>query len=102
MFLSGFVKHSGVNWTILRNSTKVVKDDLIKTIRTGRRIAIAAACFLIYAYQELKEELENCEEFRFIFTFPTFVAEKTPKEWEEFYIPRLNREKAVYGRCGLS
>ena len=50
MFLSGFVKHSGVHWTILWYSTKVVKGDLIKTIRTGRRVAIAAVCFSIYLY----------------------------------------------------
>ena len=51
----------------------------------------------IYAYQALKEELESCDELRFIFTSPTFVAEKTPKERREFYIPRLQREKSLYG-----
>ena len=50
-----------------------------------------------YAYQALKDELENCDEFRFIFTSPTFVAEKTLKERKEFYIPRLHREKSLYG-----
>ena len=82
---------------IFNNTTKVVKDDLQKTIRSGDRISIAAACFSIYAYQELKEQLENCEELRFLFTSPTFVAEKTPKERREFYIPRLMREKSLYG-----
>ena len=61
------------------------------------RISIAAACFSIYAYQELKAQLEACEELRFIFTSPTFVAEKMPKERREFYIPRLKREKSLYG-----
>jgi len=79
------------------NTTKVVKDDLIKTIKPGSKISIAAACFSIYAYQELKSQLEACEELRFIFTSPTFVAEKTPKERREFYIPRLKREKSLYG-----
>lgn len=79
------------------NTTKVVKDDLEKKIQSGSKISIAAACFSIYAYQALKEGLENCDEFRFIFTSPTFVAEKTPKERREFYIPRLNREKSLYG-----
>lgn len=79
------------------NTTKVVKDDLERKIKSGSRISIAAACFSIYAYQELKNELEDCDEFRFIFTSPTFVAEKTPKERREFYIPRLNREKSLYG-----
>lgn len=82
---------------IFNNTTKVVKDDLVKTIKRGDRISIAAACFSIYAYQELKKQLESCEELRFIFTSPTFVAEKTPKERREFYIPRLQREKSLYG-----
>lgn len=79
------------------NTTKVVRDDLAKKIKSGSKISIAAACFSIYAYQALKDELEKCDEFRFIFTSPTFVAEKTPKERREFYIPRLNREKSLYG-----
>lgn len=79
------------------NTTKVVKDDLAKKIKSGSKVSIAAACFSIYAYQALKDELENCDAFRFIFTSPTFVAEKTKKERREFYIPRLNREKSLYG-----
>ncbi len=79
------------------NTTKVVKDDLVNKIKSGSRVSIAAACFSIYAYQALKDELENCDEFRFIFTSPTFVAEKTLKERKEFYIPRLHREKSLYG-----
>ena len=74
---------------IFNNTTKVVRDDLKKIIQPGSRISIAAACFSIYAYQELKAQLEACEELRFIFTSPTFIAEKTQKERREFYIPRL-------------
>lgn len=79
------------------NITKVVRDDLEKRIKYGSKVSIAAACFSIYAYQALKNELKKCDEFRFIFTSPTFVAEKTQKERREFYIPRLNREKSLYG-----
>lgn len=75
----------------------MVRDDLEKRIKYGSKVSIAAACFSIYAYQALKNELEKCDEFRFIFTSPTFVAEKTQKERREFYIPRLNREKSLYG-----
>ena len=82
---------------IFNNTTKVVRDDLVQKIQSGSRISIAVACFSIYAYQELKKQLEACEELRFIFTSPTFVAEKTPKERREFYIPRLQREKSLYG-----
>ena len=79
------------------NTTKVVKDDLVKKIKSGSKILIAASCFSIYAYQALLDELEKCDAFRFIFTSPTFIAEKTPRERREFYIPRLNREKSLYG-----
>ncbi|MCD7740806.1 MAG: SNF2-related protein [Ruminococcus sp.] len=79
------------------NTTKIVRDDLEKKIESGSRISVAAACFSIYAYKELKTQLESCEELRFIFTSPTFVAEKTPKERREFYISRLKREKSLYG-----
>lgn len=82
---------------IFNNTTKVLKDDLEKIILPGSRISIAAACFSIYAFQELKKQLSSVEELRFIFTSPTFVSEKTPKEKREFYIPRLNREKNLYG-----
>ena len=82
---------------IFNNQTKVVRDDLKKTIQPHSRVAIAAACFSIYAYQELKKELESCDEFRFLFTSPTFVAEKTKKASREFYISRLQRENSLYG-----
>ena len=82
---------------IFNNTTNVVRDDLIKTIAKGSRVSIAAACFSIYAYQELKVQLKDIESLRFIFTSPTFIAEKTPTEKREFYIPRLLREKSLYG-----
>ncbi|MEE0400634.1 MAG: helicase-related protein [Christensenellales bacterium] len=58
---------------------------------------MAAACFSMYAYQELKKQLEQVDEFSFIFTSPTFVKERAEKEKREFYIPRLNRESSLYG-----
>ena len=82
---------------IFNNTTKVVRDDLEKVITSNSKISIAAACFSIYAYQELKRQLQAIEELRFIFTSPTFVAEKTPQEKREFYIPRLNRERSLFG-----
>ena len=82
---------------IFNNTTKTVGDDIKAIVRSGDRISIAAACFSIYAYQELREQLESCEELRFIFTSPTFIAEKTKSERREFYIPRLGRERSLYG-----
>lgn len=82
---------------ILDNINYKVRDDLSVEIKKGSKLSIAAACFSIYAFQELKKELQGIEELRFIFTSPTFTTEKTKKEKREFYIPRLNRERSLYG-----
>jgi len=82
---------------LIDNVNQTLRDDLSNEIKSGSKVSIAAASFSIYAYQELKKELEQCEEFRFIFTAPTFVAEKAQKEKREFYIPRMNREQNLYG-----
>lgn len=82
---------------IFDNTTNVLKDDLELTIKKNSKISIASACFSIYAFQELKKQLENIVELRFLFTSPTFTSEKVPKTKREFYIPRLGREKSLYG-----
>ncbi len=79
------------------NRTALVKDDLVRTIREGDRISVASSLFSMYAYRELREQLESVGGFRFIFTSKSFVREKTPKEQREFYIPRLQREQGLYG-----
>lgn len=87
----------GIYMELINNTTKTLKDDLTVEIKEGSKISIAAACFSIYAFQELKKQLVDIAELRFIFTSPTFIAEKTKKEKREFYIPRLNRERSLYG-----
>lgn len=82
---------------IIDNINKTVKEDLQESIRKGSKMSVAAACFSMYAYQELKKQLEQVDEFSFIFTSPTFVKERAEKEKREFYIPRLNRESSLYG-----
>ena len=82
---------------LINNVTETLKDDLSVEIHEGSKLSIAAACFSIYAFQELKKQLTSIEELRFIFTAPTFVTEKAKKEKREFYIPRLNRERNLYG-----
>lgn len=82
---------------VFDNINKLVRDDLKVKIKPGSKVSIAAACFSMYAYKELKSQLENADEFRFIFTSPTFIRERAEKEKREFYIPRLNRENSLYG-----
>lgn len=82
---------------IIDNTSKTLRDDLAVELKQGSKLSIAAACFSIYAFQELKKELKDIDELRFIFTSPTFTTEKAKKEKREFYIPRLNRERSLYG-----
>lgn len=82
---------------LIDNLSEKLVDDLRVTMQRDSRVSIAAACFSVYAYEELKAQLENIDELRFLFTSPTFLQEKTAKARREFYIPRRNREKALHG-----
>jgi hypothetical protein len=82
---------------IFDNANKTVINDLRVQISKGEKLSIAAACFSIYAYRALKKQLEGIEELRFIFTHPTYLTEDTANEKREFYIPRISRERSLYG-----
>ena len=79
------------------NIASILRNDLEAEIRKKSKLAIAASCFSIYAYQDLKKQLDSIDELRFIFTSPTFLGDKDKKEQREFYIPRLEREQNLYG-----
>ena len=64
---------------LIDNENKILLEDLSAEIKKGSKLSIAAACFSIYAFQALKDRLINIEELRFIFTVPTFSAEKEKK-----------------------
>jgi hypothetical protein len=86
---------------VIDNITRLLGDDLKRTVTPGAKLKIAASCFSIYAYDALKTELEQIESLEFIFTSPTFVqgqaTDKLPKERREFFIPKLERERSLYG-----
>ncbi len=52
---------------VINNISERVVDDLKTKLSKGSRVSIAAASFSIYAFEALKEELENVDELRFIF-----------------------------------
>lgn len=80
------------------NITERVIDDLKQVLSSSNsQISIAAASFSIYAYEALKEELEKVDCVNFIFTSPTFYTDKSEKQKREFYIPKLNRERSLFG-----
>ena len=86
---------------LLDNINHLLGDDLKQSIKPDSRLKIAASCFSIYAYEALKQELEKVDGLQFIFTAPTFTADevtdKVTKERREFHIPKLDREKSLYG-----
>jgi hypothetical protein len=83
------------------NLNTLLGDSLKTTLEPGTRLRIAASCFSMFAYEALKMELENVESVEFIFTSPTFAhgqaTDKLPKEKREFFIPKLERERSLYG-----
>lgn len=82
---------------LIDNINRTLRDDLKATIKPGSRVSIAAASFSIYAFQELREQLSDIEELHFVFTSPSFITEKVDKQRREFYIPRLSRERDLFG-----
>ena len=86
---------------LIDNITRLLGDDLKATLKTRSRLKVAASCFSMYAYEALKAELEKIDELRFIFISPTFTAsevtDKIAKERKEFHIPKLDRERSLYG-----
>ncbi len=86
---------------LIDNISQLLGDDLKQSLRPGAKLQVAASCFSMYAYEALKAELEKIGELEFIFTSPSFVAEgmtdKIRKERREFHIPKLERERSLYG-----
>lgn len=86
---------------IIDNINSLLGEDIKASISPKSRLKIAASCFSIYAYEALKIELAKVESLEFIFTAPTFVADevtdKLRKERREFFIPKVNRERSLYG-----
>ena len=86
---------------LIDNISRLLGDDLRQTLKSGARLKIAASCFSMYAFEALKAELGQIEELDFIFTSPTFVANEVTdiirKERREFHIPKLDRERSLYG-----
>lgn len=86
---------------IIDNINSLLGDDLKATLKPKSKLKIAASCFSMYAYEALKSELSRVESLEFIFTAPTFVpnevTDKLRKEHREFFIPKANRERNLYG-----
>ena len=86
---------------IIDNINQLLGDSLKRTVGPNSKLKIAASCFSIYAFEALKVELEKIDFLEFIFTSPAFipkqVTDKLKKEKREFHIPKLERERSLYG-----
>lgn len=85
---------------IINNQDKFLIDDLKQNIYNGSKIKIAASCFSIYAFAELKKQFNDIEEMQFIFSSPAFeegITDSLKKESKEFFMPNECRESALYG-----
>lgn len=86
---------------IIDNISTLLGDDMRAALTKGAKLKIAASCFSIYAYEALKKELSRVDALEFIFTAPTFLPEgatdKFRKERREFFIPKAQRERSLYG-----
>ena len=83
---------------VIDNRISKFGDDLKEEINVGDKCNIASAVFSMYSYQELKKQLDNIDEFNFIFTNPTFIKEKREQKQERlFELNNYKREKSLVG-----
>ena len=86
---------------IIDNIHRLLGDDLKDSLKKGARLKVAASTFSIFAFDALKVELTDIEGLDFIFTSPTFIPEsavdQVKRERREFFIPKAEREKNIYG-----
>ena len=86
---------------VIDNITRFFGDDLKNSIKPGARLAVAASCFSIYAFESLRNELERIDSLDFIFTTPIFVpgeaTDKVHRETREYHIPEPAKENGFFG-----
>ncbi|MBM4167537.1 MAG: NgoFVII family restriction endonuclease [Ignavibacteria bacterium] len=93
------------------NYTKGTVGDFLKTvIQPGSKLSFVSAYFTIYAYQQLKSQLERIERLRFLFGEPRFINSIDPSktnrrefkiEDDQLVVPIENRmtQKAIAKEC---
>ncbi len=74
-----------------------MRDELDRSLKNGGTLSIAANSFSMYAYGDLASRLARIDKLNFIFTSPSFTVKSSDKENREFYIPRIARERTLYG-----
>ena len=60
-----------------------VADFLLEKIQNGSELSIVSAYFTIYAYEALKDKLDQIEKLRFLFGEPRFVKSLDPNKTDK-------------------
>lgn len=83
---------------VFDNKINKFGDNLKNELKAGDKCNIASAVFSMYGFNELKEQLDKVEEFRFIFTNPAFIQNANDyKQGKSFEINVHKREKSIAG-----
>ena len=83
---------------LIDNHIEKLGDDLKLEIKEGSKLRICASIFSMYGFESLKKELSKINEFKFIFSDPTFIeVSKNTKEQKLFEINTKSREKSISG-----
>src|SRR6266478_7454159 len=61
----------------------LVADFLRGKIKSGSRLSVVSAYFTIYAYEALKQHLDQIEHLDFLFGEPRFIASLDPDKTEK-------------------
>ena len=84
-----FLSNEGVN---------ALGDKLRSSLSSGDRLSIISSYFTVFAFGELKDELLQVDELRFLFDEPTFVEQMAElKEPKEFMLSKRGRERGIGG-----
>ena len=79
------------------NINSKVVDDLKVSIKDGSKLSIASACFSIYAFEELKLQLQNIDEH----AEKKGISEKIPARvqkllhWGSTFLGRQARKRGI-------
>lgn len=78
--------------------TERLGDALASAIDDDAKLSIISSYFTVFAFGELKEELQKIDSLRFIFSEPTFIKKmQSSKEPMEFVLARRERERGIGG-----
>lgn len=72
------------------NEENFAVDDLSGELHCKSKVSVAAACFSIYAFQQLQKELGEISELRFLFTKQRFTQNESTQEKKEFFLQHFD------------